>query len=99
MIPNNTFTEEWIQKISNDYKRGGKKADPTLIEKVTKALHLLENLSQTDLGFIFKGGTLYCYCWMKCIAFPLTLISSLKKQEGCRSECDFERGRRGESCI
>lgn len=57
MIHNNTFSEEWIQKISNDYKRGSKKADPTLIEKVTKALHLLENLSQTDLVFIFKGGT------------------------------------------
>lgn len=56
MIHNNTFSEEWIQKISNDYKRGSKKADLTLIEKVTKALHLLKNLSQTDLVFIFKSG-------------------------------------------
>lgn len=57
MIMNNTFTKEWIQKISNEQKRGRKKADPTLIEKVTKALHLLETLTQTDLNFIFKGGT------------------------------------------
>ncbi|MBC3797623.1 nucleotidyl transferase AbiEii/AbiGii toxin family protein [Acetobacterium tundrae] len=57
MIQNNTFTKEWIQKISNQYKHGKRKADPALIEKVTKALHLLENLTQTDLSFIFKGGT------------------------------------------
>lgn len=57
MIKNNTFTKDWIQKISNEHKRGKKKADPTLIEKVTKALHLLESLTITDLKFIFKGGT------------------------------------------
>lgn len=57
MIHKDTFTKEWIQKKSTDYKRGRRKADPTLIEKVTKALHLLEGLAQTDLEFIFKGGT------------------------------------------
>lgn len=57
MIQENTFTKEWIQKISNEYTRGKRKASPALIEKVTKALHLLENLTQTDLNFIFKGGT------------------------------------------
>ena len=57
MIHKNTFTKEWIEKKSTDYKRGRRKADPTLIEKVTKALHLLENLAQSELEFIFKGGT------------------------------------------
>lgn len=57
MIHENTFSKEWIQKKSVDYKRGRRKADPTLIEKVTKALHLLEGLVETDLEFIFKGGT------------------------------------------
>lgn len=57
MIHENTFTSEWIQNKSADYKRGKKKSDPTLIEKVTKALHLLEGLVKTDLKFIFKGGT------------------------------------------
>lgn len=57
MIHENTFTKEWIQKKSVDFGRKKKKADPTLIEKVTKALHLLEGLAKTDLKFIFKGGT------------------------------------------
>lgn len=57
MISDNTFTKEWIQGISLDYKQGKRKADPGLIEKVTKAIYLLESLAQTDLKFIFKGGT------------------------------------------
>lgn len=57
MIHKNTFTKEWIQKKSVDFKSGRRKADPGLIEKVTKALHLLEGLAATDLEFIFKGGT------------------------------------------
>lgn len=57
MIHKNTFTKEWIQKKSADYRRGRRNADPTLIEKVINALHLLEGLAQTDLEFIFKGGT------------------------------------------
>ena len=57
MIHEKTFTNEWIQKISEDYKLGRKRADPALIEKVTKALYLLECLAKTDLEFIFKGNT------------------------------------------
>lgn len=57
MIQETTFTKEWIQSISNEYKRGKRKADPALIEKATKALHLLECLVITDLKFVFKGGT------------------------------------------
>lgn len=57
MIHETTYTKEWILRKSNEYKRGRKKADPTLIEKVTKALHLVEELAQTGLKFIFKGGT------------------------------------------
>lgn len=47
MINETTYTKEWILKKSNQYVRGKKKADPTLIEKVTKALHLLEELART----------------------------------------------------
>lgn len=57
MISNATFTKEWIHQISLKYKQGKRKANPALIEKVTKALHLLELLSQSDLAFVFKGGT------------------------------------------
>lgn len=57
MIHETTYTKEWIVKKSIEYKRGKKKADPILIEKVTKAFHLLEELAKTNLEFIFKGGT------------------------------------------
>lgn len=52
MIHETTYTKAWILKKSNEFARGKKKADPTLIEKVTKALHLLEELARTDLKFI-----------------------------------------------
>ncbi len=57
MIHETTYTKAWILKKSSEFVRGKKNADPTLIEKVTKALHLLEELARTDLKFIFKGGT------------------------------------------
>ena len=57
MIHEKTYTKEWIVNKSNENKRGKRKADPTLIEKVTKAFHLVEELSRTELEFIFKGGT------------------------------------------
>ena len=57
MIDEMTYTKEWILKKSSQFVRGKKRADPTLIEKATKALHLLEELAITDLEFIFKGGT------------------------------------------
>ena len=43
MINETTYTKEWILKKSSQYVRGKKKADPTLIEKVTKALYLWLN--------------------------------------------------------
>jgi len=57
MIKDTTFTQAWIVRKSRQYVRGKKKADPMLIEKVTKALYLLEELTRTDFKFIFKGGT------------------------------------------
>src|SRR5665647_3824329 len=57
MIHETTYNREWILNKSSQYMRGKRKANPALIEKVTKAFHLLEGLAQTDLKFIFKGGT------------------------------------------
>lgn len=57
MIEETTFTKDQIHQISNEYKKSKKRADPALIEKATKALHLLESLTLTDLRFVFKGGT------------------------------------------
>lgn len=55
MINGITYTMEWINKKNGELKKG--KSDKGLIEKATKALHLLEELSKTELEFIFKGGT------------------------------------------
>ncbi|MES5896774.1 nucleotidyl transferase AbiEii/AbiGii toxin family protein [Bacillus cereus group sp. RP43] len=60
MIATRTFESEWITNLSKKFgsERGrGTRSNPELVEKVTKALHLLELLSQSELNFIFKGGT------------------------------------------
>ncbi|UZS00218.1 nucleotidyl transferase AbiEii/AbiGii toxin family protein [Chondrinema litorale] len=52
MIREDSLTEEWIKKVAKDHK-----ADPILVEKVIRALYLLEKLCVSELDFIFKGGT------------------------------------------
>jgi predicted nucleotidyltransferase component of viral defense system len=83
MINETTFTKEWILKKSSQYVRGKKKADPTLIEKVTKALYLLEELAKTDLKFIFKGGTslLLLLNKMHRFSIDIDIIVEEKKQK------------------
>ncbi len=53
MIDLDILKIEWLEKVSEDYKA----TDKTLIEKVIRALLLLEGLTQFDLSYIFKGGT------------------------------------------
>jgi len=53
MISKDTLTPEWIEKVS----KTNRNADKILIEKVIRALLLLEGLSKSGLKFIFKGGT------------------------------------------
>lgn len=43
---------EWINKVSS-----AKKADRILVQKLIRALILLEGLKESGLDFIFKGGT------------------------------------------
>ena len=53
MIQKNTLTIEWIEKVSQAHR----KADRILVEKVIRALMLLEGLANSGMPFIFKGGT------------------------------------------
>jgi hypothetical protein len=53
MISNDTLQPEWINKVSAE----NRKADKILIEKVIRALLLLEGLAQSGLPFVFKGGS------------------------------------------
>ncbi len=52
MITEKTFTEEWMSKFFGDNTRKNQ-----VIEKVIYALYLLEELSLSEVDFIFKGGT------------------------------------------
>ena len=88
MIHEDTFKKEWIQKKSTDYKRGRRKADPTLIEKVTKALHLLEGLAQSDLRFIFKGGTSLLLLLNEMHRFSIDIDIIIEEE---KSEIDMEK--------
>lgn len=53
MISKESLTTEWIDKVSSVNRN----ADKILVEKVIRALLLLEGLSKSGLSFIFKGGT------------------------------------------
>ena len=53
MIIRDEIPIEWINKVSKE----NRKADKILIEKVIRALLLLEGLVRQKLPFVFKGGT------------------------------------------
>jgi len=53
MINQALITTDWINEVSKE----NRKADKILIEKVIRALLLLEGLAKQKLNFVFKGGT------------------------------------------
>lgn len=53
MILPESFSREWIM----DQRKKVSKADPGIIEKLIHALALVEQLTLSGLGFVFKGGT------------------------------------------
>ncbi len=53
MISKQSLTTEWLKKVSIS----NRKADPLLVEKVIRALLLLEGLVKAKVKFVFKGGT------------------------------------------
>lgn len=53
MINQKEITIDWINKVS----RNNNNADRILVEKVVRALLLLEGLVKQNLPFVFKGGT------------------------------------------
>lgn len=52
MIHLDSLSEKWVKAVAKD-----RKSDPILVEKVVRALYLLEHLQKSGLTFIFKGGT------------------------------------------
>jgi len=53
MIDKEKITLEWIEKVS----KANRNADKILVEKVIRALLLLEGLVKQKLSFVFKGGS------------------------------------------
>jgi predicted nucleotidyltransferase component of viral defense system len=53
MISQESLTAKWLDEVS----KSNRHADKILIEKVIRALMLLEGLALSGLPFIFKGGT------------------------------------------
>lgn len=53
MISKDSLHIDWISKVST----ANRKADKILVEKVIRALLLLEGLAKQNLDFVFKGGT------------------------------------------
>ncbi len=53
MISKSSLDINWITKVS----KANRKADKMLIEKVIRALLLVEGLVKQNLDFVFKGGT------------------------------------------
>lgn len=53
MIDRQNITIQWINKVSKENRN----ADKILVEKVIRALLLLEGLVKEKLPFVFKGGT------------------------------------------
>lgn len=52
MVHEDSLKDKWITDVAKQHK-----SDPILIEKVVRALSLLEHLQNSELEFIFKGGT------------------------------------------
>lgn len=52
MISKDSLTTEWLNSVSVK----NNKADKILIEKVIRALLLLEGLVKAEAQFVFKGG-------------------------------------------
>ena len=53
MINQKEISSEWLNQVSKQHRN----ADKILVEKVIRALLLLEGLVKQNLSFVFKGGT------------------------------------------
>ena len=57
MISDNSFSKSWLLAVNKNLGWNRQESQLKNLEKAIAALHLLELLTDTDLEFIFKGGT------------------------------------------
>lgn len=75
MISEKSTSLDWIEEKTQEYKK-----DPILIEKVIRALLLLELLNGSGLEFIFKGGTALMLLIQEPRRFSIDIDIIMKKQ-------------------
>lgn len=78
MIRLENTSKEWIEAVAKS-----KKTDKILVEKVVRALMLLEGLAKSDLDFIFKDGTalMLLFGSSKRLSIDIDIIVPDKKAE------------------
>lgn len=78
MIDKKSTGKEWIETISAQFK-----VDKVLVEKVIHALILLEGLAESDLNFVFKGGTALMLMLnsTKRLSIDIDIIMPIKSKE------------------
>lgn len=91
MIQESCTSNEWISEIAKT-----KKADKGLVQKLIRALILLEGLSETNLKFIFKGGTALMLMLnsTKRLSIDIDIIISgkIENLDGLLSEIALKKG-------
>lgn len=84
MIHKDSLKEKWILEVARQHK-----SDPILVEKVVRALYLLEHLQNSGLEFIFKGGTALMLLFKEPKRFSIDIdIIVSKKPDNMRETLD-----------
>ena len=92
MIKKECFTAEWIEQVSSELHYN----DKNLIEKVIRALSLLEVLVKAGCPLVFKGGTalmllgnllIVCHCYRA----SDTVIRIISARRATKTESKFYR--------
>ncbi|WP_179415973.1 nucleotidyl transferase AbiEii/AbiGii toxin family protein [Mucilaginibacter sp. E4BP6] len=78
MISKESLTPEWLAGVSAKNNR----ADKILVEKVIRALLLLEGLVKSDLKFVFKGGTALMLLMNSTKRLSIDIDIIVSKQQG-----------------
>lgn len=79
MIDADRITLDWISKVSKENRN----ADKILVEKVIRALLLVEGLVKQKLSFVFKGGTalMLHFSSSKRLSIDIDIILSVKPED------------------
>jgi predicted nucleotidyltransferase component of viral defense system len=95
MIAEICFTADWLDKKRKELKG----VDPSLLERALHAFALLGHLAESDLKFVFKGGTslLLHVPVIRRLSIDMSLRFCLSGNKGARLHADvalLEEGRR-----